>query len=54
MLALNSPAINAGNNTAGASVDQRGPGFPEMGGDTDIGAVEFNLDDVIFVDGFDP
>lgn len=50
-----SAVIDAGNNASGASVDQRGPGFPRIRGPLpDIGAVEFNLSDEIFVDGFDP
>jgi hypothetical protein len=37
-----SPAIGAGNNTAGLSNDQRGPGFPRtFGSDPDIGAYEW-------------
>jgi hypothetical protein len=36
-------------------VDQRGPGFPRIRGPLpDIGAVEFNLSDEIFANGFDP
>jgi hypothetical protein len=54
MLLPNSPAIEAGNNEAGAAADQRGSGFPRVIGTTaDIGAIEFNLDDVIFFNGFD-
>jgi len=54
MLLPNSPAIEAGNNEAGAAADQRGSGFPRVIGTTaDIGAVEFNIDDVIFINGFD-
>jgi hypothetical protein len=50
-----SPVINAGNNVSGATVDQRGSGFPRIiGPSADIGAVEFTLVDVIFADGFDP
>jgi hypothetical protein len=50
-----SPAINAGNNAAGVSFDQRGSGFPRViGAGPDIGAFEFNLNDEIFFDGFDP
>jgi hypothetical protein len=48
-----SPCIDAGNNVAGLSVDQRGPGFPRViGANTDIGAFELDLD-LIFADGFD-
>jgi hypothetical protein len=54
MLLPNSPAIEAGNNEAGAAADQRGSGFPRViGVRADIGAVEFNVDDVIFANGFD-
>lgn len=50
-----SPAINAGNNVAAVSFDQRGPGFPRViGSAADIGAFEFDLSDEIFFDGFDP
>lgn len=53
-ISISSPAINAGNNTAGVAFDQRGPGFPRViGAAADIGAYEFNLDDVIFRDGFE-
>ena len=49
-----SPVIDVGNNESGATVDQRGPGFPRiLGVAPDIGAVEFSLDDSIFADGFD-
>ena len=49
-----SPAIEAGNNVAGFSADQRGAGFPRViGANADIGAVEFDLDDFIFANGFD-
>jgi len=51
-LLAGSPAIDAGNNAAGASNDQRGTGYPRVvGGTADIGAYEFN--DVIFANGFD-
>ena len=54
MLLPNSPAIEAGNNEAGSAADQRGSGFPRViGAAADIGAVEFNVDDVIFFNGFD-
>lgn len=50
-----SPAINAGNNAAAVSFDQRGPGFPRViGSAADIGAFEFDFSDEIFFDGFDP
>ena len=49
-----SPVINAGNNASGATTDQRGAGFPRIrGAQADIGAVEFNLADFIFKNGFD-
>jgi len=49
-----SPAIEAGNNTAGLTTDQRGSGFPRViGAGADIGAYEFDLDDLIFADDFD-
>jgi hypothetical protein len=49
-----SPAIEAGNNAGGFSVDQRGAGFPRViGANADIGAVEFDTNDVIFANGFD-
>ena len=49
----NSPAINTGNNNAGASADQRGPGFSRtLGAGADIGAVERNPD-TIFANAFD-
>jgi Divergent InlB B-repeat domain len=41
LLSAGSPAINAGNNIAGALYDQRGAGFPRVvGAAADIGAVE--------------
>jgi hypothetical protein len=53
-LKVSSPAINAGNNVAMVNYDQRGVGFFRViGTGPDIGAYEFNLDDVIFRDGFD-
>ncbi|WP_300616904.1 choice-of-anchor Q domain-containing protein [Dokdonella sp.] len=49
-----SVVIDAGNNASGATVDQRGTGFPRIRGPApDIGAVEFNLPDLIFRNGFD-
>ncbi|KAB2898623.1 MAG: right-handed parallel beta-helix repeat-containing protein [Dokdonella sp.] len=49
-----SPVIDVGNNVSGATVDQRGSGFPRIrGSQADIGAIEFNLADSIFDDGFD-
>ena len=49
-----SPAINAGNNITGVPVDQRGTGFARViGANVDIGAFEFNVDDLIFADDFD-
>ena len=54
VLAPSSPAIETGNNVGMTANDQRGPGFPRViGANADIGAVEFNLDDFIFADGFD-
>jgi hypothetical protein len=48
-----SPAINAGSNTALLSFDQRGTGYPRtIGSATDIGSFEFNPGDQIFADGF--
>lgn len=53
-LNFGSPAINAGNNTGGFTNDQRGTGYlRNRGAGVDIGAIEFNLDDSIFADGFD-
>ena len=49
-----SPVIDFGNNVSGATVDQRGPGYPRvLGALPDIGAVEFDLSDEIFANGFD-
>ncbi len=49
-----SPVIDFGNNVSGAMVDQRGPGYPRiLGALPDIGAVEFDLSDEIFANGFD-
>ena len=55
-LSPGSPAIDAGNNTAGLDYDQRGPGFPRVVGfAADIGAYEVQpRPDVIFGSGFDP
>ncbi|MGN6521581.1 MAG: choice-of-anchor Q domain-containing protein [Dokdonella sp.] len=54
MLNYGSPAINVGNNASGAVVDQRGSGHPRiLGPFPDIGAVEFDLPDSIFANGFD-
>ncbi len=48
-----SPAIDSGNNAVGASLDQRGAGFPRvLGARADIGAFESDPD-VIFRNGFD-
>lgn len=50
----NSPAIDAGNNSAGVLADQRGSGFPRIvGAFPDIGAVEASVTDTIFANGFD-
>jgi hypothetical protein len=49
-----SPAIEAGNNVTGVPVDQRGTGHARViGASADIGAFEFDLDDLIFANGFD-
>ncbi|HEX5124964.1 MAG TPA: choice-of-anchor Q domain-containing protein [Rhodanobacteraceae bacterium] len=49
-----SPVIDVGNNESGVTVDQRGSGFPRiLGPQADIGAVEFDLSDEIFANGFD-
>lgn len=49
-----SPALDRGNNAAGYSEDQRGPGFPRISGAAaDIGAFEMQIDR-IFRNGFDP
>ena len=55
-LAADSPAIDAGNNSAGLAFDQRGEGFPRVNGPAaDIGAFEFApAPDAIFASGFDP
>ena len=48
-----SPALDAGNNLAGLTTDQRGPGFARIVGvQADIGAYEWRTD-AIFADGFD-
>jgi hypothetical protein len=50
-----SPAIDAGNDNANVSFDQRGTGYPRVIGDApDIGAFELDTTDVIFANGFDP
>jgi hypothetical protein len=47
-----SPAIDAGNNAANLSTDQRSTNFPRViGAKADIGAFEFNSD-IIFINGF--
>ncbi len=52
-LLTGSPAIDAGNDVAGTTSDQRGPGYPRVvGAAADIGAFELNTD-VIFVSGFE-
>lgn len=49
-----SPVIDFGNNESGVTVDQRGTGYPRiLGPQADIGAVEFDLSDEIFANGFD-
>jgi hypothetical protein len=55
-LVRDGPAIGAGNNTAGLSDDQRGPGYPRTSGfNPDIGAYEWQgtPDDRILVSGFE-
>lgn len=55
-LAVDSPAIDAGNNVAQLEADQRGAGFARVAGAAaDIGAFERQQadDDTIFKDGFD-
>jgi hypothetical protein len=53
-LTIGSPAIDAGNNEAGLSTDQRGPGYPRvLGAAPDIGAFEWDPNDEIFANGFD-
>ena len=48
-----SVVIDAGNNASTVSVDQRGTGHPRIiGPAADIGAVEFDLPDSIFANGF--
>jgi len=47
-------AIEAGNNVTGVPVDQRGTGHPRViGASADIGAFEFDIDDLVFADDFD-
>ncbi|MET0229883.1 MAG: choice-of-anchor Q domain-containing protein [Rhodanobacteraceae bacterium] len=56
-LGENSPALDAGNNVAGFSTDQRGPGFIRVfNGRADIGAIEMQPEgvDILFANGFDP
>ncbi|GAA0723291.1 choice-of-anchor Q domain-containing protein [Dokdonella soli] len=49
-----SPAIDAGNNAAGLTGDQRGTAYPRVSGPAaDIGAYEVQQNDVIFNNGFD-
>jgi len=49
-----SPAVDAGNDNASLSTDQRGTGFPRsVGGGPDIGAFEGVDTDTIFANGFD-
>jgi hypothetical protein len=53
-LSAGSPAIDHGNNAASLQDDQRGNGFPRVvGTNADIGAFEFDSNDVIFQSGFD-
>lgn len=54
-LSKESPALDAGNNSASLAYDQRGPGFARVSGPSaDIGAFELQGDDTIFKNGFDP
>lgn len=54
-LLAGSPAIDAGNNLAKLAFDQRGTGYPRViGSSADIGAYEFDTNDVIFANGFEP
>jgi len=49
-----SPAIEAGNNVTGVPFDQRGTGYLRViGANADIGAFEFNLNDLIFANDFE-
>ena len=51
-LSAESPAIDHGNNAASLQDDQRGNGFPRVvGTNADIGAFEFDSNDVIFQSG---
>ena len=53
-LGPDSPAVDAGNNSAGLTTDQRGSGFPRIVGTApDIGAFEGVDTDRIFANGFD-
>ena len=53
-LGATSPAIDHGNNIAGLNFDQRGVGFPRVAGAAvDIGAVELQPADRLFVSGFE-
>ena len=55
-LLSHSPAIDVGNNDAGATTDQRGPGFARISpanGSADIGAYEVQKSDIMFDAGFD-
>jgi len=53
-LGSGSPAVDAGNNSAGLTTDQRGSGFPRIVGPApDIGAFEGVDTDTIFANGFD-
>lgn len=49
-----SPVIDVGNNASGASTDLRGTGFMRVrNGTADIGAIEFDLPDLVFRNGVD-
>ncbi|QBB71022.1 hypothetical protein ELE36_12050 [Pseudolysobacter antarcticus] len=53
-LLMTSVAVDAGNNAAGTSTDQRGPGFARVRGPkVDIGAFELQVNDRIFASGFE-
>jgi hypothetical protein len=53
-LASNSPAIDAGNDLEALGYDQRGAPFGRVSGNAaDIGAYEYDRNDVIFVSGLE-
>jgi hypothetical protein len=54
-LMAGSPAIDAGNDLANRTTDQRGLGYPRIAGaNPDIGAFEVEGDDDIFASTFGP